>query len=170
MWLQVPWCLCGQSGFHAGTAVPPGSAWCRRWLSPLSKDPILTAAVQTGFLEKGDKECPTPTMKWEHDQQLETPPGNREVTSINLWNNLSPADRNVPPGTCSMKILMYLFSETEPRYWTMFLCFRYLCRAISSWSGCEYLHHREESTEKDQKHVCCFDFMCFKHNLTHIYE
>lgn len=53
---------------------------------------------------------------------------------------------NTPPGTCSMKILMYPFSETEPKYWTMFLCFKYLWRAISSWRGWEYLIHRERKS------------------------
>lgn len=45
----------------------------------------------------------------------------------------------LPPGTCSMKILMKPFSLKEPRYWTIFLCFRCLCNAISSCSGWEYL-------------------------------
>lgn len=89
-------------------------------------------------------------------KQLERPPGNPrghkhrslKQTDFVLWNAkhcyFLCKSRNVPPGTCSMKILMYLFSETEPRYWTMFLCFRYLWRAISSWSGWEYLSHKEE--------------------------
>lgn len=48
-----------------------------------------------------------------------------------------------PPGTCSMKILMKPFSLMEPRYCTMFLCFRCLWRAISSWSGWEYLNDQK---------------------------
>lgn len=44
-----------------------------------------------------------------------------------------------PPGTCSMKIFMKPFSLIDPRYWTMFLCFRCLWSAISSCSGWEYL-------------------------------
>lgn len=43
-----------------------------------------------------------------------------------------------------MKILMKPFSLMEPRYWTMFLCFRCLWRAISSWSGWEYLWDGEQ--------------------------
>jgi len=42
-----------------------------------------------------------------------------------------------PPGTSSMKILMKPSSLTDPKYWTIFLCFSLLCRAISSWSGWE---------------------------------
>lgn len=38
----------------------------------------------------------------------------------------SDAALNLPPGTCSMKILMKPFSLMEPRYCTMFLCFRCL--------------------------------------------
>lgn len=45
-----------------------------------------------------------------------------------------------PPGTCSIKILMKPSSLMEPKYCTMFLCFRCLCRAISSCRGWEYLH------------------------------
>lgn len=56
-----------------------------------------------------------------------------------------------PPGTCSMKILMNPFSLMEPRYWTMFLCFRCLWRAISSWSGWEYLPSRERADVKKNK-------------------
>lgn len=59
---------------------------------------------------------------------------------------------HVPPGTCSIKILMYPSSETEPRYWTMFLCLRYLCRAISSCSGCEYLHTLRSSANHTERH------------------
>lgn len=54
-----------------------------------------------------------------------------------------------PPGTCSIKILMYPSSETDPRYWTMFRCFKYLCSAISSWRGWEYLLKKK----KDRGHA-----------------
>lgn len=52
-----------------------------------------------------------------------------------------------PPGTCSIKILMYPSSETDPRYWTMFRCFKYLCSAISSWRGWEYLFKKKRIEE-----------------------
>jgi len=38
-----------------------------------------------------------------------------------------------------MKILMKPSWLMEPRYCTMFLCRRRLCKAISSCKGCEYL-------------------------------
>lgn len=68
--LVVPWCLDGRSGSRASIWAPPGSVWCRRWSSLLSEGPISNAATQTGFLEKGDKECPKPIMKWEDDQAV----------------------------------------------------------------------------------------------------
>lgn len=40
---------------------------------------------------------------------------------------------------------MYPFSETDPRYWTMFRCFKYLCSAISSWRGWEYLSKKKQN-------------------------
>lgn len=45
-----------------------------------------------------------------------------------------------PPGTSSMKILMKPSWLMEPKYCTMFLCRRCLCKAISSCKDCEYLH------------------------------
>lgn len=64
----------------------------------------------------------------------------------NIWLN-----EYKPPGTCSMKILIYPSSETEPRYWTIFRCFRYLWRAISSCSGWEYLSWRYIKKKKSLK-------------------
>lgn len=47
------------------------------------------------------------------------------------------SQRCPPPGTSSMKILMKPSWLTEPRYRTMFLCRRCLCKASSSCKGCE---------------------------------
>ena len=47
--------------------------------------------------------------------------------------DLSNADK-LPPGTCSMKILKNPSSETDPRYWTMFL---WLSREWSLISSCK---------------------------------
>lgn len=56
-----------------------------------------------------------------------------------------------------MKILMNPSWLTEPRYWTMFLCFNLLCRAISSWRGCEYLGETVTyrcNTREQNRHSC----------------
>ena len=47
----------------------------------------------------------------------------------------SSADK-LPPGTCSMKILKNPSSETEPRYWTIFLWLSLEWSLISSCNGC----------------------------------
>lgn len=150
--------------------------------------------MRKGFLEKGEKECPKPIMKWEDDQAVRELTERSQALLISCpssdlscawsrvfgsfwccfsafplritymstdclrtgWNQVTQqhfncltaflSRTNTPPGTCSMKILMYPSSETEPKYWTMFLCFRYLWRAISSWSGWEYLIYTKRNT------------------------
>jgi len=49
----------------------------------------------------------------------------------------------IPPGTCSMKILKNPPSLTEPRYFTMFLWLSLECSLISSCNGCTSLNSRK---------------------------
>lgn len=67
-----------------------------------------------------------------------------------------------------MKILMKPFSLMEPRYWTMFLCLRCLCRAISSCRGCEYLPTHSRYTCRQINCGCVI--ACNFHTLKSIHE
>lgn len=140
-----PWCLCVRSGCRAGIWAPPGSAGCRSqwWARCSSVDPTWISAVLTDSLDttgaKSRDQCDTHIrMYWHSTVGAET-----QAICFICFISFSPATtRASPPGTCSMNILMNPFSLMEPRYWTMFLCFKCLWRAISSCSGCEYLHQQ----------------------------
>lgn len=77
-------------------------------------------------------------MERSRDERL---PGEGEAPTFTLRVPKSPhppaSQRCPPPGTSSMKILMKPSWLTEPRYRTMFLCRRCLCKASSSCKGCE---------------------------------